>query len=195
MHRQAHAAKSARRAQRYGERQPAATSAQRATGPERKWVTVMFTDIANSTALAAEVGDRRWRSLLETHNSLIRRNLQLHHGEEVDTAGDGFLARFDGPARAIRCALAIVDSAAQLGLGVRAGIHTGECEVADGKLRGVAVHTAARVMAAARPGEVLVSRTVRDLVAGSRLAFIDRGQHELKGVPGEWQLFTARGAA
>ena len=162
---------------------------------DRVLATVMFTDIANSTALAAEVGDRRWRSLLETHNSLIRRNLQLHHGEEVDTAGDGFLARFDGPARAIRCALAIVDSAAQLGLGVRAGIHTGECEVADGKLRGVAVHTAARVMAAARPGEVLVSRTVRDLVAGSRLAFIDRGQHELKGVPGEWQLFTARGAA
>jgi len=162
---------------------------------DRVLATVMFTDIANSTALAADVGDRRWRSLLETHNSLIRRNLQLHHGEEVDTAGDGFLARFDGPARAIRCALAIVDSAAQLGLGVRAGIHTGECEVADGKLRGVAVHTAARVMAAARPGEVLVSRTVRDLVAGSRLAFIDRGQHELKGVPGEWQLFTARGAA
>jgi len=162
---------------------------------DRVLATVMFTDIANSTALAAEVGDRRWRSLLETHNSLIRRNLQLHHGEEVDTAGDGFLARFDGPARAIRCALAIVDNAAQLGLGVRAGIHTGECEVADGKLRGVAVHTAARVMAAARPGEVLVSRTVRDLVAGSRLAFIDRGQHELKGVPGEWQLFTARGAA
>jgi len=178
-----------------GEIEEFLTGVRQADSFDRVLATVMFTDIANSTALAAEVGDRRWRSLLETHNSLIRRNLQLHHGEELDTAGDGFLARFDGPARAIRCALAIVGSAAQLSLGVRAGIHTGECEVADGKLRGVAVHTAARVMAAARPGEVLVSRTVRDLVAGSRLEFIDRGQHEFKGLPGEWQLFSARGAA
>ncbi len=146
----------------------------RGTGEfDRVLATVMFTDIAESTKIAA------------------RRELDLHRGREVDSAGDGFLAHFDGPARAIRCASAIVDGAARLGLGVRAGVHTGECEMAGGKLRGVAIHIGARLMAAAAPGEVVVSSTVRDLVAGSGLQFADRGRHELKGVSGEWQLYTA----
>ena len=157
---------------------------------ERSLATVMFTDIANSTKIAADLGDSRWRALIESHNALVRRELDLHRGREVDSAGDGFLAHFDGPARAIRCASAIVDGAARLGLGVRAGVHTGECEMAGGKLRGVAIHIGARVMAAAAPGEVVVSSTVRDLVAGSGLQFADRGRHELKGVPGEWQLYA-----
>ena len=170
------------------------TGARRPSELDRVLATVMFTDIANSTSLAAKVGDRRWRALLESHNAMVRRELQRYRGHEVDSAGDGFLAQFDGPARAIRCALAIVEGAARLALGVRAGIHTGECEVADGKLRGVAVHIGARVMAAAEPGEVMVSSTVRDLVAGSGLEFAADGPHELKGVPGKWHLYTARRA-
>jgi class 3 adenylate cyclase len=158
---------------------------------DRVLATVMFTDIAESTKIAADLGDSRWRALIESHNALVRRELDLHRGREVDSAGDGFLAHFDGPARAIRCASAIVDGAARLGLRVRAGVHTGECEMAGGKLRGVAIHIGARVMAAAAPGEVVVSSTVRDLVAGSGLQFADRGRHELKGVSGEWQLYTA----
>jgi pimeloyl-ACP methyl ester carboxylesterase len=159
---------------------------------DRVLATVLFTDIAESTVIAARLGDSRWRSLVESHNVQLRRELQLHRGHEVDSAGDGFLAYFDGPARAIRCAVAIVSGAARLGLGVRAGVHTGECEVADGKLRGIAVHVGARVMATAAPGEVVVSSTVRDLVAGSGLEFSDFGRHQLKGVPGEWQLYAVR---
>jgi len=166
------------------------TGVRRAAEFDRVLATVMFTDIADSTAIAANLGDSRWRSLVESHNSLVRRELDLHRGREVDSAGDGFLVHFDGPARAIRCASAIVDGAARLGLGVRAGVHTGECEMVGGKLRGVAIHIGARVMAAAAPGEVVVSSTVRDLVAGSGIQFADRGRHELKGVPGEWQLYV-----
>lgn len=159
---------------------------------DRVLATVMFTDISDSTVTAERLGDARWRSLVETHAASVRRSLQLHGGREVDNAGDGFLARFEGPARAIRCALAIVADASRLGLGVRAGIHTGECEDVDGKLRGIAVHISARVMAAAAPGEVMVSRTVRDLVAGSGFDFVDAGTRQLKGVSGEWQIYKVR---
>lgn len=154
--------------------------------------TVMFTDIVDSTKLAADLGDRRWSELLEDHQQLVRRELTRFRGREIDTAGDGFLASFDGPARAIRCASVIRDTVRGLGIEIRAGLHTGECEVVGAKMRGVAVHIGARVAALAKPGEVLVSRTVRDLVAGSGLAFEDRGIHVLKGIPGEWQLFVAQ---
>ncbi len=157
---------------------------------ERMLATVLFTDIVDSTITAAEVGDRRWRELLETHNALVRRELLRYHGREVDSAGDGFLATFDGPARAIRCASAIVEGVPELGLAVRAGLHAGECEIADGKVAGIAVHTGARVAGLANAGEVLVSSTVKDLVAGSGIEFIERGRHELKGIPGEWTLFA-----
>ena len=157
---------------------------------DRVLSTVLFTDIVDSSVLLAEVGDRAWRELLERHHGLVRRELQRHRGVEVDTAGDGFFASFDGPARAIRCAAAIVDGLAELGLEVRAGLHTGECEVVDGKVAGIAVHTGARVASQAAAGEVLVSSTVKDLVAGSGIAFSERGAHELKGVPGEWQLYA-----
>jgi pimeloyl-ACP methyl ester carboxylesterase len=158
--------------------------------PERMLATVLFTDIVDSTATAIELGDRRWREVLEQHNLLVRRELLRYRGREVDSAGDGFLATFDGPARAITCASAIVDGVRELGLTVRAGLHTGECELADGKVAGIAVHTGARVAAHAGPGEVLVSSTVKDLVAGSGIAFSERGAHELKGIPGQWQLFA-----
>lgn len=161
-------------------------------GPEsdRVLATVLFTDIAGSTELAARIGDRAWRDLLERHHALVRRELERWRGREVDTAGDGFLATFDGPARAVRCAGAVVDSVRELGLEVRAGVHTGEVELADAAVRGIAVHIGARVAALARPGEVLVSRTVVDLVAGSGIAFADRGEHALKGVPGSWRLYA-----
>jgi class 3 adenylate cyclase len=163
--------------------------------PDRMLATVLFTDIVESTAKAIELGDRDWRELLERHNTLVRREILRFRGHEVDTAGDGFFATFDGPARAIRCACAITDGVRQLGLSVRAGLHTGECEVADGKVAGIAVHTGARVAAQAGAGEVLVSNTVRDLVAGSGIEFTDRGVRELKGIPGEWRLFAVgRGA-
>jgi pimeloyl-ACP methyl ester carboxylesterase len=152
--------------------------------------TVLFTDLVGSTAKAVEFGDRRWRELLEQHHARIRSQLALFRGIELDTAGDGFFARFDGPARAIRCACAIRDTVADLGLEVRAGLHTGECEVVDGKVAGVAVSIGARVAAQAESGEVLVSQTVRDLVAGSGIEFNDRGPHELKGIPGEWHLYS-----
>jgi pimeloyl-ACP methyl ester carboxylesterase len=158
--------------------------------PERMLATVLFTDIVDSTMKAIELGDRHWRELLERHNALVRRELLRHRGREVDSAGDGFLATFDGPARAIRCAAAIVDGVRELGVTVRAGLHTGECEIADGKVAGIAVHTGARVAAQAHANEVLVSSTVKDLVAGSGIAFIERGSHELKGIPGEWRLFA-----
>jgi pimeloyl-ACP methyl ester carboxylesterase len=160
------------------------------TEPDRMLATVLFTDIVESTMKAIELGDRRWRDVLERHNNLVRRELLRFRGREVDTTGDGFLATFDGPARAIRCACAIVDGVHDLGLSVRAGLHTGECELADGKVAGIAVHTGARVAALAGSDEVLVSSTVKDLVAGSAIAFNERGVHELKGIPGEWRLFA-----
>jgi class 3 adenylate cyclase len=160
------------------------------TEPDRVLATVLFTDIVGSTAKAAELGDARWRELLSQHHALIRRQLVRFRGTELDTAGDGFFASFDGPARAIRCACAITEAVKELGLEVRAGLHTGECERLNGKVGGIAVHIGARVAKEARPGEVLVSSTVRDLVAGSGLQFDDRGAAELKGVPGEWRLFS-----
>jgi class 3 adenylate cyclase len=158
---------------------------------DRVLATLLFTDIVDSTTRAAEMGDRRWRELLERHHAVVRRQLQRFRGREVDTAGDGFLATFDGPARAVRCAAAIRDAMAGIGLAVRAGLHTGECELIGSSVAGIAVHLAARVAAIAASGEVLVSSTVRDLVAGSGLSFVDRGVHVLKGVPGEWRLFAA----
>ena len=158
--------------------------------PDRVLATVLFTDIVGSTARAAEVGDRAWRGIVEDHHALVRSQLARHRGREVDTAGDGFFAAFDGPARAIRCASAISESVRSLGLEVRAGLHTGECELVDGKVGGIAVAIGARVAAQAGAGEVLVSSTVKDLVAGSGIAFEDRGSAELKGVPGEWRLFA-----
>jgi class 3 adenylate cyclase len=158
--------------------------------PDRVLATVLFTDIVDSSTRLAALGDRAWRELLERHHETVRRQLVRFRGQEVDTAGDGFFASFDGPARAVRCASAIVDDVRGLGIEVRAGLHTGECEVVDGKVAGIAVHTGARVASQAEAGEVLVSSTVKDLVAGSGIAFADRGVHELKGVPGEWQLFA-----
>jgi class 3 adenylate cyclase len=162
--------------------------------PETVLATVLFTDLVGSTERAAELGDRGWRDLLARHHETVRRELQRYRGEEVDTAGDGFFARFDGPARAIHCARAIVDRVRELGLDVRAGIHTGECERAGEKIAGLAVNVGARVSSAAAPGEVLVSGTVKDLVAGSGIEFEDRGAHELKGVPGQWSLYAVSGA-
>jgi class 3 adenylate cyclase len=166
-------------------------SAQFDEEPDRVLATVLFTDIVDSTARMAELGDRGWRELLERHHAVVRRELARSRGREVDTAGDGFFASFDGPARAIRCARSIVDGVRELGIDVRSGLHTGECELVDGKVAGIAVHTGARVASHAGPGEVLVSSTVRDLVAGSGLEFEDRGVHELKGIPGEWRLYAA----
>jgi class 3 adenylate cyclase len=151
---------------------------------------VLFTDIVDATATAAELGDSRWREVLERHHAVIRRELARARGKEIDTAGDGFFAAFDGPARAIRCACAITEAVKGLGLDVRAGLHTGECELVDGKIAGIAVHTGARVASQAHPGEVLVSGTVKDLVAGSGIQFEERGVHDLKGIPGEWHLFA-----
>ena len=153
---------------------------------------MLFTDIVGSTARAAELGDTAWRELLERHHTLMRGELVRFRGEELDTAGDGFFAAFDGPGRAIECARAIRESLRLLGLEIRAGLHTGECERVDGKLGGIAIPTGARIAALAEPGEVLVSSTVKDLVAGSGIQFEDRGAHELRGVPGEWRLFAVR---
>jgi pimeloyl-ACP methyl ester carboxylesterase/class 3 adenylate cyclase len=165
------------------------------TEADRMLATVLFTDIVDSTMKATELGDRSWRELLERHNALTRRELLRFRGREIDTTGDGFLAAFDGPARAIRCASAVVEGVHELGLSIRAGLHTGECEVADGKVAGIAVHTGARVAAQATADEVLVSSTVKDLVAGSGIRFRERGLHELKGIPGRWQLFAVDGEA
>ena len=161
---------------------------------DRVLATVLFTDIVDSTTKLAEVGDRKWRELVEQHHALVRRQLVRYSGREIDTAGDGFFASFDGPARAIRCARAITDGVRELGLHVRAGLHTGECEVVDGKMTGIAVHIGARVASHADADEVLVSSTVKDLVAGSGLQFRDRGRHELKGLPGDWQLYAVDGS-
>jgi class 3 adenylate cyclase len=162
--------------------------------PDRVLATVLFTDIVGATERAVELGDRRWREVITQHHALVRQQLERHRGREIDTAGDGFLATFDGPARAVRCAGAIGHSVRSLGLQIRAGLHTGECEVIGDKLGGIAVHIGARVAALAAPDEVLVSSTVKDLVAGSGLRFQDRGAHSLRGVPGEWRLFALEGA-
>jgi len=158
--------------------------------PDRMLATVLFTDICDSTARAAELGDRGWRFLLERHDALFRQALTRHRGREVKRTGDGFLATFDGPARAIRCAASVAEAMGSLGLQIRAGLHTGELEVMDGDLGGLAVHIASRVMSAAGPNEVLVSGTVKDLVVGSGIDFEDRGETELRGVPGEWRLYA-----
>jgi class 3 adenylate cyclase len=168
------------------------TGKREGTTSDRVLATVLFTDLVGSTERAVELGDQRWRALLEQHHTAVRRELARFDGNEVDTAGDGFFATFDGPARAIRCAQAVVDSVRSLGLDVRAGLHTGEVELADGKAAGIAVNIGARVSAHARPGEVLVSGTVKDLVAGSGLEFDNRGQVTLKGIPGEWRLYAVR---
>ena len=158
--------------------------------PDTVLATVLFTDIVGSTAKLAELGDVRWRELVERHHALVRQQLSRFRGHEVDTAGDGFFATFDGPIRAVRCAQAITDGVGEFGLEIRAGLHTGECQVVDDKLAGIAVNIGARVAAEASPGEILVSSTVKDLVAGSGLRFEERGQATLKGVPGEWQLHS-----
>ena len=167
------------------------TGVREPVAPDRMLATVLFTDVVGSTDRARELGDRRWRDLLERHNDIVRRDLERFRGVEIDTAGDGFFATFDGPARAIRCARSIVENVRGVGLDVRSGLHTGECELGAGSVRGIAVHTGARVASLASPGEVLVSSTVKDLVAGSGIEFTDRGVHELKGIPGEWRLYAA----
>jgi class 3 adenylate cyclase/pimeloyl-ACP methyl ester carboxylesterase len=160
---------------------------------ERVLSTVLFTDIVGSTARAAEVGDRAWADLVAEHHRRVRARLARFRGREIDTAGDGFFASFDGPARAIRCAQAIVEEMRQLNMPIRAGIHTGECEITDGKVAGIAVNIGARIAALANPNEVLVSQTVRDLVSGSGIAFSDRGNHQLKGISAEWRLYAVAG--
>jgi class 3 adenylate cyclase/alpha-beta hydrolase superfamily lysophospholipase len=159
--------------------------------PDRVLATILFTDIVDATEKASEMGDQKWSMLLTRHHDLIREELNRFRGREIDTAGDGFFATFDGPARAINCAKAVRDAVTKLGLTVRIGLHTGECEVMDGKISGIAVHIGSRVVNHAAPGEILVTSTVKDLVAGSGLSFVDRSVHELKGVPGKWHLFEA----
>jgi class 3 adenylate cyclase len=173
-----------------GEIQQFITGARPAPEPERVLATIMFTDIVGSTDLAAAVGDARWRDLLAEHNRIVRDQLDRFRGREMKTTGDGFLAVFDGPARAIRCGEAISAAVRTLNINVRAGIHTGEVELTEHDLGGIAVHVAARVSARAEADEVLVSSTVKDLVVGSGITFEDRGPHTLKGVPGRWQLFA-----
>lgn len=160
-----------------------------APAEHRVLATVLFTDIVDATARAQQLGDRRWKDLIEDHHSLVRRALERHRGREVDTAGDGFFATFDGPARGVRCGLAIRDGLRELGIDVRVGLHTGECELIGPKVGGIAVHIGARVMSQAEAGQVLVSRTVKDLVAGSGLRFSPLGARRLKGVDDEWELF------
>jgi class 3 adenylate cyclase len=162
---------------------------------DRVLATVLFTDLVGSTERAAALGDRAWRDLVEPHHATIRRLLARYRGNEVDTAGDGFFATFDGPARGVRCAQAIVDAVNSLGLEVRAGVHTGEVETINSKTGGVAVNIGARIAAFAGPGEILVSSTVKDLTAGSGLSFEDAGEHELKGIPGSWRVYRVASAA
>jgi pimeloyl-ACP methyl ester carboxylesterase len=166
------------------------TGSRGAVETDRVLATVLFTDIVGSTGQAVRLGDRRWRELLDRHHTAVRSELTRFGGREINTAGDSFLAAFDGPARAIRCAVSIRDAVRPLDVEIRAGVHTGECERAGDDLAGIAVHIGARVLAQATPSEVLVSSTVKDLVAGSGLRFRDRGAHALKGVPGEWRLFA-----
>jgi class 3 adenylate cyclase len=169
------------------------TGARAIVDADRVLATVLFTDIVGSTKRAAELGDQRWRNFLDTHDQLAERQLARYRGTLVASTGDGLLATFDGPARAIRCALALRDGLRSMGIEVRVGLHCGEIERRGPDVAGIAVHIAARVQAAARPGEVLVTRTVRDLVAGAQIPFVDRGSHRLKGVPEEWQLFAVAG--
>jgi len=154
---------------------------------------VLFTDIVDSTARATELGDTRWRRLLDQHDRVCLQHIERQRGQLVKSTGDGVLATFDGPARAVRCAVGLRDALGSLGLEIRAGLHTGEVELRDHDVGGIAVHLAARVQAQAGPNEILVSRTVTDLVAGSGIQFEDRGEHELKGVPGSWKLFAVQG--
>jgi class 3 adenylate cyclase len=172
-----------------GEIQEFLTGARAAPEPDRLLATVLFTDIVDSTRTAAELGDRRWHEVLDRHGAAVRRELERHGGRMVKSTGDGFLMTFDGPARGIGCARAILAAADGEGIRVRAGLHTGECEVMGDDVAGIAVHIAARVSALAGPDEVLVSRTVKDLVVGSGLEFAERGVQELKGVPGSWELY------
>ena len=174
-----------------GEIEEFLTGTRGASEPDRVLKTVMFSDIVDSTTRAVELGDRAWGELLGQFHDTVRAALATWRGDEIDTAGDGFFAAFDGPARAVRCACAVRDALARQGIPVRVGLHTGECELISGKIGGIAVHTGARVATQAESEEVLVSSTVKDLVAGSGLAFEDRGRHVLKGLPGEWQLFSA----
>ena len=169
------------------------TGSRAARGADRVLSTVLFTDIVNSTAHAAKLGDRAWRDLLDHHDDLVKRQIEGHRGRAVKSTGDGFLATFDGPARAIGCASAVANGVRELGIDIRAGLHSGECELRNGDVGGMAVHIGARVAARAGPGEVLVSGTVKDLVVGSGIEFEDRGNTELKGVPGEWRLFAVLG--
>jgi len=166
------------------------TGHQAEVAEDRVLATVLFTDIVDSTRRAAEMGDRDWHALLDAHDAVVRSQLARFRGREVNTSGDGFLAMFDGPQRAIRCAMAIRDAVQALGIEVRAGLHTGECEVRGDDIGGIGVHIGARVSALAGPNDVLVSSTLRDLVIGSGLEFEERGAHELKGVPGEWRLLA-----
>jgi class 3 adenylate cyclase len=170
------------------------TGEQAEVADDRVLATVLFTDIVDSTRRAAEMGDRDWHALLDAHDAVVRSQLSRFRGREVNTSGDGFLAMFDGPQRAIRCAMAIRDAVRALGIEVRAGLHTGECEVRGDDIGGIGVHIGARVSALAGPNDVLVSSTLRDLVIGSGLEFEERGSHELKGVPGEWHLFAVASA-
>jgi class 3 adenylate cyclase/pimeloyl-ACP methyl ester carboxylesterase len=160
---------------------------------DRILTTVLFTDIARSTEQLASVGDERWRRILDAHDRTVRQQIRRFRGQEINTTGDGFVATFDGPGRAILCAQAVVDATREIGVDLRVGLHTGECEVRGSDLAGLAVHIAARVSSVAQQGEILVSRTVADLVAGSGIEFEDRGEHELKGVPGSWKLFAVQG--
>jgi class 3 adenylate cyclase len=175
----------------FGEVESFLTGSRRMPEPERQLLTVMFTDIVDSTKRGAEMGDRLWHNLLDGHNEVVREQLERFRGREVSTAGDGFLATFDGPARAIACATEITRGVKPLGIEVRAGLHTGECEIRGDDIGGITVNIGARISAMAGPGEVLVSRTVRDLVVGSNIEFEPRGTHPLKGVPGEWEVFAA----
>ncbi len=179
----------------YAEIERFVESVRDAPEPDTVLATVLFTDVVGSTAKMAELGDRAWAELVQRHHALVRGQLDRFRGRELDTAGDGFFAAFDGPIRAIRCATTVCDAVRDLGIEVRAGLHTGECEVLGEKLGGIAVSIGARVAAQAQAGEVLVSQTVKDLVAGSGLAFEDRGAAELKGVPGEWRLYAVADAA
>jgi class 3 adenylate cyclase len=174
-----------------GEVQEFLTGARTSAGSDRFLATALFTDIVGGTNKAAEIGDQRWRDLIERHHALVRKELARHRGVEQDTAGDGFYATFDGPGRAVRCALAVRDSLRALDLEIRAGAHAGECERIAGKVGGIATIIGARIRELAAPGQVLVSATVRDLTVGSELRFEDRGTHRLKGVPGEWRVFAA----
>ena len=172
------------------------TGTRHAQRPDRVLATVLFTDIVRSTETAAELGDERWRQVLEAHDRIVRDQLNAYNGREVKHTGDGFLATFDGPARAIRCACSIRDTVAeQLNIDIRAGLHTGECEIIGDDVAGMAVHIGARVASAANAGEVLASSTVRDLVVGSEIAFEDRGTRELKGAPGQWHLLAVANSA